>query len=499
MNAGAVDAPTGVDEPAPGRPPSDTPPGQTVPWTLRGFARSQPWWMVGVAIGVLSVAVVVWARTRPGFDPYGWLVWGHQTLHLALNTNAAPSWKPLPYLFTVPFAVVGHYAVYLWLVTVVAFSLGGSVFAGRIAYRLVAGELGGSDGAQVDRRGRIAGWVAAVVAGVGVLLIAGDSHVILSGQSDPMIVGLCLGAIDMQLSRRYRWALAFWLLASLGRPEAWPFLGLYVIWAWRAVPSMRRVLIGAVVLLLVLWFGIPAITSRSPFVAGSNAFGSGRAPHGNKATATVSRFAHLQPVVLSVLALLSVAWAAWRRERVVLLMAGGIVLWVVVEIAFALHGWPAVPRYMFEAGGVLAVIAAIGVGWLIREPVRWSAAAGWAGVALACVACVVLVPTAVSRARAEHKDLREQRARTVQINALRPALSAAGGAALVRACGEPLTRLEYQSIVAFTLGVNVAHVGWKYAPAIHSSRPIVLITPGHGRWKIQALHQRSSACRRLPT
>ena len=200
--------------------------------------------MVGVAIGVLSVAVVVWARTRPGFDPYGWLVWGHQTLHLALDTNAAPSWKPLPYLFTVPFAVFGHYAVYLWLVTVVAFSLGGSVFAGRIAYRLVAGEPGGSDGAQVDRRGRIAGWVAAVVAGVGVLLIAGDSHVILSGQSDPMIVALCLGAIDMQLSRRYRWALAFWLLASLGRPEAWPFLGLYVIWAWRAVPSMRRMLIG---------------------------------------------------------------------------------------------------------------------------------------------------------------------------------------------------------------------------------------------------------------
>ena len=82
--------------------------------------------MVGVAIGVLSVAVVVWARTRPGFDPYGWLVWGQQTLHLALDTNAAPSWKPLPYLFTVPYAVFGHYAVYLWLLTVVAFSLGGS-------------------------------------------------------------------------------------------------------------------------------------------------------------------------------------------------------------------------------------------------------------------------------------------------------------------------------------------------------------------------------------
>jgi hypothetical protein len=513
VKPGAVDAPTGVDEPPSGRTPSEPPSAQTAPWTLRGFGRSHPWWTVGVAISVVSVVLVVWARTRPGFDPYGWLVWGHQTLHLALDTNAAPSWKPLPYLFTLPYAVVGHYAVYLWLMTAVAVSLSGSVFGGRIAYRLVTGATGGPDAtdaaggsagaglavAGLDRRGRIAAWVAAVVAGVGVMLIANYSHVILSAQSDPMIVALCLGAIDMQLSRRYRWAFAFWWLASLGRPEAWPFLGLYAIWAWRTLPSMRRFLVGGIVLLLVLWFGIPGITSRSPFVAGTNAIGSGRAPHGNKVTETISRFAHLEPATLSVLALLAVAWAAWRRERAVLLMAAGIVLWVVVEIAFALHGWPALPRYMFEAGGVLAVLAAVGVGWLIREPLRWSAAAGWAGVALAVVACVVLVPTAVSRARAEHKDLKEQRARTFQINALRPALSAAGGAALVRACGEPLTRLEYQSIVAFTLGVNVGHVGFKYGPAVHSSRPIVLITPGHGRWKIQALHQPHGTCRRLPT
>ena len=374
------------------------------------------------------------------------------------------------------------------------------MFGGRIAYRLVAGEPGGSDGAQVDRRGRIAGWVAAVVAGVGVLLIAGDSHVILSGQSDPMIVALCLGAIDMQLSRRYRWALAFWLLASLGRPEAWPFLGLYVIWAWRAVPSMRRLLIGAVVLLLVLWFGIPAITSRSPFVAGTNAFGSGRAPHGNKATATISRFAHLQPVALSVLALVvggvgGVATRAGgaadggrdravgrRRDRVrPARMAGGAA--VHVRGRRSARGDRRDRRRVADP----RARAMVGRGGMGRR-----------GAGVSSPACV-LVPTAVSRARAEHKDLGGQRARTVQINALRPALSAAGGAALVRACGEPLTRLEYQSIVAFTLGVNVAHVGWKYAPAIHSSRPIVLITPGHGRWKIQALHQRSSACRRLPT
>jgi hypothetical protein len=60
---------------------------------------------------VVSLVILLWARTRPGFDPYGWLVWGHQTVAGNLNTNAAPSWKPLPYLFTVPFgpcAVAPH-------------------------------------------------------------------------------------------------------------------------------------------------------------------------------------------------------------------------------------------------------------------------------------------------------------------------------------------------------------------------------------------------------
>ena len=112
MSLGAVDAPTQAEP--------DAVSADDAPWTLRSFARSHPWWTVGVAIVVVSAGLVVWARTRPGFDPYGWLVWGHQTLHVALDTNAAPSWKPLPYLFTVPYAVFGHYAVYLWLVTAVA-------------------------------------------------------------------------------------------------------------------------------------------------------------------------------------------------------------------------------------------------------------------------------------------------------------------------------------------------------------------------------------------
>jgi hypothetical protein len=108
------------------------------------------------------------------------------------------------------------------------------------------------------------------------------------------------------------------------------------------------------------------------------------------------------------------------------------------------------------------------------------------------------VPTAVSRARVEHRDLRIQRARTTEINRLAGVVSRLGGAERLTRCGEPLTRLEYQTILAWTLRLNVVRVGFKYGPAIQSGRPIVLFTPGRHRWKVQALHQRSADCRRLP-
>ena len=197
-----------------------------------GRRRLSDWQLVvltGAILLAISTLIVVWARTRPGFDPYGWLVWGQQTLKLSLDTNAAPSWKPLPYLFTVPYAIAGHYQLWLWMITLVAATLAGAVCGGRIAYRLTPKRAGR----------RYPAMIAAVVAGAGVLAIHNYAHFYLSAQSDSMIVALCLGAVDCHLSKHYRWAFALAILASLGRPEAWLFTGLYAVWAWRAVPSMR--------------------------------------------------------------------------------------------------------------------------------------------------------------------------------------------------------------------------------------------------------------------
>jgi hypothetical protein len=443
------------------------------------------------ALLVLSLVILLWARTRPGFDPYGWLVWGHQTIAGNLDTNAAPSWKPLPYLFTVPYGLFGHYQQWLWMVTSLAVSLAGSVFAGRIAYRLTLAGTG------VERSW--AAWAAAVFAGLGILGLSAYWHYMLSAQSDPMIVTLCLGAIDAHLSGRPRWAFVLGALAGLGRPEVWLFLGLYSIWAWRAVPSMRWLIVTGIVLMVLLWFGIPALTSRTPFQAGANALGSGRRLRSDRVFGTVGRFLGLSPVVLELTALGAVVLAVWRRDRVILALAAGVCAWVIIEIAFSLHGWPGLARYMFEPAGVVIALAGVAIGRLLLEPRRVSRAAGWAGIALVVVIVAALVPPAVSRARAEHRDIAAQRVRTAEIGKLSTVVASLGGPARLKRCGEPLTRLEYQTILAWNLRLNVSSVGYKYGPAIASGRPIVLFTPRpHGGWLVQALHQRLAACQSLP-
>jgi hypothetical protein len=453
------------------------------------LVRAHPAIATGAGLLIVSALLVRWANTRPGFDPYGWLVWGHQTLTLSLNTNAAPSWKPLPYLFTVPYAVFGHFEMWLWLITAVAISLSAAVFAGRIAYRLTD--------APPERRW--AGYVAAVVAGAASLGIVQYFHFILSAQSDPIVVALCLGAIDCHLSGRHRWAFALLALAGLARPEAWLFEGLYAIWAWRKQPSMRIYMGVWVGVMLLLWFGIPALTAKTFFIAGQNALNSPRALHSNKITGTISRFLSLYERPIEVMAVVTFALALWRRNRATLFLCGAVVAYLVLEIAFVLHGWAGVKRYLFPAASLMAVIAAIGVGWLLAHPPKLPRVPQWAGIALGAVIVATFVPGAISSARSEHKDLHEQRKRTRVINELSVLVNRLGGPDAFHHCGEPLTRLQYQSMVAFTLRLNVASIGYKYGPAIAAKhRPIILITPGPvDGWQIQPMHQPTARCRAL--
>jgi hypothetical protein len=445
----------------------------------------------GAGLLLISLLIVLWARTRPGYDPYGWLVWGKLTIHLKLNTDGAPSWKPLPYLFSVPYALVGHYALWLWMVTSVAISLSGVVFAWRIAFRLTGGEP--------ERR--YAAYAAGLVAAMALLGIRDYSHFILSSQSDTMIVSLCLGAIDCQLSGRFRWAYALWLLGSFGRPEVWPFLGLYSLWAWRKFPAMRRMIWVGVLLLPVFWFGIPAISSKSAFTAGNLAQHSPRALKSNKFFGTIDRFFDLHELPVQLAALFAICLAAVRRNRIVLLLAAGGVVWVLMEGAFALHGWPSVPRYLFEPVGVACVLAGIFIGWMILGlpslvarlssrlapgrigPGLAMRLGNWGAVLVLVALGAAMLKPAASRLRIERRDLTHERARTRELGRLQVVVSRLGPSHIL-ACGQPNIPIGYQSVFAWYMGTNTGRLYVFAASLRKHPRTLVNFYPLGDGWKV---------------
>ncbi len=460
-------------------------------WERRPLSllRTHPWWLVGLALVVVSVALVLWSDTRPGYDPYGWLVWGYQTLHLSLNLGGAPSWKPLPYFFTVPFALFGHYQLRLWMFTSAFVSLAGTVFAARIAYHLVGLREG-------DRRPAL---FAAAFAGLGLLGIENYMHFVLSVQADTMIVALCLAAIDMHLSGHPRWALFFGVLASIGRPEAWAWLAPWTLWMWFKNPPLRRWLVAGWVFILFMWFGVPTITNGRPLLAEQLALRSPREIHGeNKIIGTFHRFTELTWLPIQLAALFATAVAYVRRNWIVLALAIGAVTWVAVETVLVLRGLPGVPRYMFEAAGVTTVLAGVGVGWILREAAGLRARVPrWAGFALVAAICAVMVPAAVSRVRDQRADLKHERGRTKVIGELQAAINHVGGYHLVRFCGEPVTNVEYVSILAYFTKLNVGSIGYLPHREIRSGKPIVLFTHLPNGWLLRPIHTapaQASAC-----
>jgi len=449
--------------------------------TASRLAYRYRWPLGALGLLVLATLVMEWARARPGYDPYGWLVWGRLTLHWNLDTNGAPSWKPLPYLFTVPYAVFGKHALQLWMITSFAISLSGLVFAYRVAFWLVD--------APPERR--YAAYAAGLVAGLSVLGIDIYLHSILSAESDTMIVALCLAAVDCIICRRYRWAFWAWWLAALGRPEVWAPMAIYVVWAWRSQPAMRRQMIVGVMLIPLLWLGIPALTSKSPFSAASLAERSPRALHGNKITGTFDRFLGLNAASIKIAALIATGLAIVRRDRPVLLLAGGVALWVVVEAAFAVHGWPAVPRYMYEAAAGVCVLAGIFVGRVILDTRSVLArfhihvsprVAGWAAAAVVAVFAFSLVPAAHSRFAAERYDLAQQRARTAEISLLASVVNHLGSARIL-ACGQPNIGIAWQSILAWDMGTNTGVLYFNRNYEKLHPHPIVNMYPHSYGWQ----------------
>ena len=70
----------------------------------------------GPALGLLVLGCFALAALSlvlpsvPDKDPWSWIVWGREVVHLDLDTGAGSSWKPLPVLFTAPLSPFGDVA-----------------------------------------------------------------------------------------------------------------------------------------------------------------------------------------------------------------------------------------------------------------------------------------------------------------------------------------------------------------------------------------------------
>jgi hypothetical protein len=466
-------------------PLTDTSSGEEPGDTRRGPARGllrDPRLIVPVVLVLVSALFVLASGMRPGYDAYGWLVWGHQTLHGHLDTNGAPSWKPLTFLFTLPFTLAGGGAMWLWMITAVAGAFSGVWFAGRIAYRLTP----------LSPSRRYAPFVAAVFAGVGVLGLDGYWQQTLIANSDLLIVSLCLAAVDCHLSRHYRLTFLLLVLAGLGRPEAWPFVGLYALWAWRAVPSMRVLAFAGVVAIPIVWFTIPGLTSRSWLRAGDLALNSVNVIHGNKILGVITRFRGLNELAIQLAALCGIALATLRRDRVTLLVAATGALWVGIEIAFALHGWSAVGRYMLEPAAIVVVLAGAAVGSVLATAESPRTILRWAGPVAVLAFLVVLAPTARHHARIIRRSVLDAHTNGRFINRLPAVISQLGGAVQIKSCGQPVTFVGEQSTVAYYVGLNVGNVGYKIGREIRSGKPIVIFRPRGFGWTVRPVNIRAA-------
>jgi hypothetical protein len=470
--------------------PADDEPTLSGPTRRRGNPiRRHPWVLVAVVVVLAAIAFVLATGMRPEFDAWGFLVWGKQALHWNLNTDSAPSWKPLPFLFTFFYALAGKAQLWLWMFTAVAAAFAAAPIAGRIAHRLT--------GPSPARP--YAPWIAAVFAGVGVLGLFNYGHYILIANADPMEITVCLAAIDSHLCGRRRLAWVFLLLASLGRPEAWAITALYALWAWRAEPSIRGVLVVGAAAIPAMWFGIPALTARNWHVASDVALGSTNPLTGNRFLGVIRHLRDLYELPMQLAVLGSVAIAIVRRDRGTLLLTGAALVWVAVEIAMAYHGWNAPPRYLFVPAAVLVVVAGVGVGRALAATPR-SPLLRLALSAAVLAVVIALLPDARERERVVHNKISTERVWREQIDHLGK-LVAGQGAARIEACGQPVSYLGFQPIIAWYLGRNVRAIGWDPPSSISSGHPIVLYQiQGETHWTARPMHfpaGRAAACARL--
>jgi hypothetical protein len=417
--------------------------------------RSSPVAPVLIACLALAALSLIFPSS-PTYDPWAWIMWGREIAHFDLVTTGGPSWKPLPVLFTTPFSLFGADAApYLWLWIARAGGLLALAMAFRLACRLVG-------------KGP-AGWVAGIFATAFLATTYEYVRDAALGNSEALLAGLGLWAVERHLDGRRDHALYLGFAAALLRPEVWPFLGLYGIWLWFKDPQLRLRMAILAAAIPVLWFG-PELWGSGDALRASS-----RANNPNPGSAAfaehpglevVERFHHrtvwaLEAAGLIGLLTAAVAWFRDRRQGAILFIGGIGLGWVLLVGAMTEGGYAGNQRYLIVTTAALCVLGGIGVARvfqgieLLVERIGGSARAGLA-TASAVFALGLVVGWPVVRDKADNIDatLDELRYEASLFHTLDDAVVAAGGRDRLLACGAVYSGPFQTQMIAYELGVH---------------------------------------------
>ena len=387
-----------------------------------------------LALAALSLLTV----SAPTYDPWAWIIWGREITQWDLVTTNGPSWKPLPVLFTTPFALAGDDgAPALWLLIARASGL----LAFAMAYRLGA---------------RLAGPWAGVIAAVALVLSDEFIFNFARGNSEGMLVALVLWAVERHLDGRFDHAFLIGFAAALLRPEVWPFWGLYGLWLLVRDRNARTaaLVFGSGAAAIVLWFLPEYLGSGDWLRAASRA----RDPNPDSPAFADSPFvevfvrsAAILSVPVYVGAAIAVVVALRRRDRVTLALAAMATILMVAVALMTEAGFAGNLRYVALPAAFLCVLA--GAGWVaVVKAVRprWAAAA----VALALAAASVpFVAADVDKLRYDWEVV-EYEANFYGPN-LEALIAKAGGEQRIKACGRIFTGAFQVPSVAWRLHIHL--------------------------------------------
>lgn len=371
--------------------------------------------------------------SAPTTDPWGWIVWGREVVHLRLDTAAGPpSWKPLPVLFTTPLALLGGAAPAAWLVVARA----GGLLALVLAYRLGT---------------RLAGRVAGAIAVLALLLSAQWLRQFAHGYSEGLAVALALWAVESHLDGRCGRALALGALVALSRPEAWPFVLVYgVLVRPRAWPLP----IAAPPLLWILpdWWGSGDPLHASA-VAHVNLLDAGAHPGVTVLRGTWA----ILPALVWLCASAAVLPVVARRVPAARVLAAGAAVWI-AGLALATElGYPGTARFLTVPAGIACVLAGVGAVRVVEACPR----PGWRA-ALALVLAAAALPALLGRVEHVPRSGRQSVVRARFERDLRASVSRAGGRARVLRLGRPVlpSRLWWTAgALAWDLRVPLERIG----------------------------------------